>query len=230
MAGVGGRRSRDYATDCRVSELLAADQQRGREMAERMWAMASPANGRHGYLCAKRIGAHGTRYLCGAILVPVRDVAGRLHGLQRIYSGGHKRFTQNTSKRGHFFMIGEPREGIIGIAEGFATAATIYELTRLAVAVAFDAGDLQPVAEAIQQAYPQHRILLCADNDRDVQGNPGRTKAIAAAEAVGGTVLWPEFWNPSSRGTDFNDLFMEEGPGAVQKIFNQAGVSHVSNS
>ena len=40
------------------------------------------------------------------------------------------------------------------IAEGYATAASLHEATGLPVIVAFDAGNLLPVAQAIHKRYP----------------------------------------------------------------------------
>jgi len=61
------------------------------------------------------------------------------------------------------------------------------------VAVAFNAGNLKPVALALRGKFPDAKIILCADNDRFTPGNPGVTKARKAALAVGGRLLVPRF-------------------------------------
>jgi putative DNA primase/helicase len=111
--------------------------------------------------------------------------------LQFIDGEGNKRFLSGGRKRGCYFGIGQP-QGKICIAEGYATAASIHEATGYAVAVAFDAGNLRLVAEAIRQKFPGIEIILCADNDINTPGNPGLTHAREAAAAVGGFVTFPE--------------------------------------
>jgi putative DNA primase/helicase len=72
------------------------------------------------------------------------------------------------------------------------------------VAIAFDAGNLRPVAEALRCKYPDARLVIAADNDHGTSGNPGLSKAREAAVAVGGSVVAPEF-ELGETGTDFND-------------------------
>ena len=100
-------------------------------------------------------------------------------------------------------------------------AATVHQVTGYAVAVAFDAGNLLPVALNLHAVYPDHQFVMCSDDDRQVEGNPGLTKAMAAAQTVGGQVLWPRFSDPHSSGSDFNDLCLEEGANSVLSLFNE---------
>ena len=74
------------------------------------------------------------------------------------------------------------------------------------VTAAMNAGNLLPVARAIRGKYPHDRIIVAGDNDRHTNGNPGRTKAIEAARAIGAEYSLPEF-PPGVDGSDFNDLF-----------------------
>ena len=58
------------------------------------------------------------------------------------------------------------------------------------------------------RAPPKNQIIqstICADNDNQTIGNPGLTKATAAAQAINGLIAVPEF-PEGSTGTDFNDL------------------------
>jgi putative DNA primase/helicase len=90
-----------------------------------------------------------------------------------------------------FFMIGEPTQALC-IAEGYATAASIHEATGHAAVVAFNAGNLLPVARALRGKFPDIKIVICADNDAQTSGNPGLTQAKAAAAAVGGFLANPK--------------------------------------
>ena len=63
-------------------------------------------------------------------------------------------------------MIGEiDPGGQILIAEGYATAASLYEATSLTVAVACDCANLRPVGEALRKKYPAAMLIFCADDD-----------------------------------------------------------------
>jgi len=84
------------------------------------------------------------------------------------------------------------------------------------VAVAFNAGNLKPVAQALRQKWPNRPLVLYADDDAKTSGNPGLAAAREAAQAVGGTVAMPDFGpNRPAGATDFNDLFIHRGPEAV---------------
>ncbi len=84
-------------------------------------------------------------------MVPVRDFDDVLHGLQFIGPDGAKRFLTGSTKRAHFYPIGEPGDVVV-ICEGYATGATIREATEHAIVVALDRGNLRPVAAAVRSA------------------------------------------------------------------------------
>ena len=124
--------------------------------------------------------------------------------------------------KGHYFVLGEPRE-VICIGEGFATCATLREATSHAVVGAFDCGNLKPVSESIRAQYPNARIVLAADDDYDTDGNPGLTKARDAATAIGGSVAVPDFGpNRPADAKDFNDLSALAGLDAVRRCIEGA--------
>ncbi|MBP7524156.1 MAG: toprim domain-containing protein [Propionivibrio sp.] len=157
-----------------------------------LWAKARPANNQHPYLDRKRVQAYGVRVLGPSLVVPLRDVDGELHSLQFIAEDGRKTFLTGGRKRGCYFSIGRPG-GDLCICEGYATAASIHEATGYATASAFDAGNLEPVARALRGKFPRLRLILCADNDTETDGNPGLRYAEAAARAVRGFLAVPRF-------------------------------------
>lgn len=164
------------------------------ERAEKIWA-GLPESGASPYLDRKKARAFGLRFSRGSIVVPVRDVAGTLWGLQFIKPDGEKKFLTGTAKQGRFHLLGSVVEGVkLLVVEGYATGATLHQaLGPWPVAVAFDAGNLAPVAKALRKQYPHIPIVVCADNDHKTEGNPGITKGCEAARAVGGVCVWPEF-------------------------------------
>jgi putative DNA primase/helicase len=199
-----------------------ADEQRLRtaRKAHRLWRSALPARPDHPYLARRRVLSHGIRQTGDRLVIPVRQSSGAIAGLQYIDANGDKRFLAGSSKRSNYYMIGEPDEVIV-IAEGYATAASIHESTGFAVACAFDAGNLRPVAEAVRAAMPGLRIVVGADNDRATPNNPGMAAARDAANAVGGVVVAPTFAEHET-GSDWNDVVGLRGRAAVRDQFNAA--------
>jgi len=128
----------------------------------------------------------------------------------------------NSLKFAGWYPIG-PLNGTVCIAEGFATAMSIHEATGHAVAVAFDAANLEPVAKSLRKKFPDVGLILCADDDDKTVGNPGLTKAAEAARAVGGLVAVPDFGADHPEGaTDFNDLHQICGAEAVKRAIANA--------
>lgn len=72
---------------------------------------------------------------------------------------------------------------------------------------AIDAGNLRPVALAIRHHWVSATLLIAGDDDRQTPGNPGATKAKAAAidsDALLALPQWPD--DAPEHLTDFNDL------------------------
>ncbi len=208
----------------RAAEISAA-QEYAATYAEELWMGARPSLFSP-YLSAKGVQPHGTRVnLAGTLLVPMRDTTGRLWNIERIgpEDFSSKRGLPGGRRTGCYFSIGHP-SGVLVVCEGFATGASIHECTGYAVAVAFNAGNLLPVAEALSKKYPGVLIVLAADDDRRTPGNPGMTKATAAALAVGGLVAAPTFNGSDlvTNPTDFNDMHRLMGSQAVRAVFDRA--------
>lgn len=182
-------------------------QQAAAEYAARLWRDARRADPGHPYLVAKGCRAHTLRQRGGALLVPLsRD--GVLVNLQRIYLDGSKRFLSGGMVKGCCSTLGAITAGQpLYICEGWATGASIHEETGAAVACAMNAGNLRPAALALREKHPHASIIIAGDDDRQTEGNPGRTAANAAAVAVGGLVVFP-LWPQDAPAdlTDFNDL------------------------
>ena len=193
--------------------------------AEHLWSEAQPETGEHCYLQNKGVMAHGIRTNGVELLIPLHDASGKLHSLQRIRPDGTKRFLLEGAVTGNYHEIGKP-DGRLIICEGYATAASIHEATEHAVAVAFNAVNLEPVARALRAKFPSIDIVVAADDDAGTVGNPGLTKATAAAKAVGGSLAIPDFGDDRPEDmTDFNDLAHLRGPEAVRRCIDIDAVS-----
>jgi putative DNA primase/helicase len=211
----------------RAESKRKAEEAEARKRAAAIWDGATPASTDHPYLVAKGVKPHGIRQYGNDLVVPMREGA-ELHSLQTIGVDGEKRFLSCGRVRGCYFPIGKP-DGTLCIAEGFATGASIHEATGYAVAVAFNAGNLEPVAVALRAKLADVRIVLCADDDYRTEGNPGIRDATKAARAVGGLLALPNFGNNRPEGaTDFNDLAQHAGADAVKRAIANATLPEVS--
>ncbi len=78
---------------------------------------------------------------------------------------------------------------------------------------------------ALHAKRPDLTLIVCADDDHQTEGNPGITKAMKAAAAVGGRVAVPDFGPDRQDGmTDFNDLARHLGPEVVKTIIEKASM------
>lgn len=128
----------------------------------------------------------------GTVAVPLRDASGKLWSLQAINAQGTKLFPKYGRKSGCFHVLGPVDDPLdIALAEGYATSASVHMALAWPVAMAVDSGNLPAVARALRGQFPAARLLVAGDDDPDAKGNPGRTKAEAAASANGGFAAFP---------------------------------------
>lgn len=192
----------------------------------------------HPYLAAKQIdGRHfrtvqrkekdGTMVV--ELLAPLRDFQENIVNIQRILPNGSKRFIAGAPVSGSWFrtdpvMPSPNTQGEIVITEGIATAASIRKWVDCICLAAMNAGNLPVVTKWARSRWPDARIIIAADDDRWekdgtprlVEKNAGRKKAAEAAEGTRALILFPSFMLVESRGTDWNDLFREEGLDAAK--------------
>ena len=148
----------------------------------------------------------------GTVALPLRDVSGKLWSWQFIPEKGGKQFLKFGRKSGLFHLIaadaeGDYSRGVVGFqaatafgegqvvtqAEGYATGASIHQATGYPCAVALDSGNMAKVAKALRGAWPEATLLMCGDNDRDTEGNPGVKAAKKAAGLTAGRTVIPDF-------------------------------------
>lgn len=198
-----------------------ARQEKCRQRSAELWAKGREADPGHPYLTQKSAKAFGIRQHGKQLLIPVRDEAGRLFGLQMIDPAGRTLFLTGTAKSGRFHLLGQVAGGRpLCVVEGYATGAIIHEATGWAVAVAFDAGNLLPVAKVLARRYSTS-IVVAGDNDATRSSNPGLTAARRAAGAVSGRLVTPTFAHGDG-GTDWNDFSVRYGLDAVRASFRAA--------
>lgn len=222
---------RKAAAEERKAQAAAAHE------ANELWEAATPASV-HPYLSRKGVKSHGLRvgtwplrnkegeifgYSENCLLIPARNERGQITTLQGVFATlprgftGDKIYLRDGKKSGSWFAMGAIGEGgKIAITEGYATGATIRELTGWCVLVCFDRTNLETVAKSVRETTPGVEIVICADNDQFTKDNPGLRDAKKAANAIAAKVLVPQFANLEGEPTDFNDLHQREGAEAVK--------------
>lgn len=210
--------------------LIAEGREDAAKLANKILNDSAPA-ANHQYLMTKGVEPHGVRVdSVGRLVVPMRNEAGALRSLQFIGVDGTKKFLPGGEITGNFYEI--KGDDAVYICEGYATGATIQQATGATVIMAFNTGNLKPVAEVTRRRYPARDIVIAADNDQwsklaDGTENPGLTYTRKAAEAIGAEVACPQFANLEGKPTDFNDLSTREGFNVVknQLLSKRAGSS-----
>ena len=157
----------------------------------------------HPYLLDKQVGSHGLLLDGDKLLIPIVDSTGQVISHQTIAPDGEKRFLAGGRKKGGFFMLGRP-SGVIYVAEGYSTAASVYEATGACAVCAFDAGNLAPVVEGLRAAWPRAEIVIAADNDASGAGMDGARRAKPDYIVM-----------PDEVGADWNDVWVFGGRQAV---------------
>ncbi|MEE4677687.1 VapE domain-containing protein [Pseudomonas alliivorans] len=227
-------RARQEQAKRRAAEVAANAARRAANRAAALFKRM-PEKGKSDYLARKQIVGLRVRYAprSGAFLVPMSNASDQIVGLQVIYpknqqsTGRDKSYwPYGMSKDGAFHLIGpepEPGEPLL-ICEGYATGASLHMATSFGVAIAFDAGNLLPVAKLMRDRFPGRPIVICRDDDWKTKRpngepwNPGEEKANNAALVIGGQVVAPLFSTERhDKWTDFNDLHVAEGLDAVRR-------------
>lgn len=176
--------------------------------AEMLFKDAPIASNEHGYLVLKQVSVYGLKQIGHELLVPVYSVKGEFQTVQFITdkpytNGSNKRFLFGGKKKGGCHFIGEMvKDKPIYICEGYATAVSVYEDTRCLTIVAFDSGNLIHVASDLRTQLPDIEIIIAGDCD-----DAGVKAAEAAAKAVNGSTLCPNFGDNPNKYSDWNDYF-----------------------
>ncbi|HHK5990445.1 TPA: LPD7 domain-containing protein [Neisseria subflava] len=229
-------------------------QQRVKGTAQKIWNSSRPASLSHPYLAAKGItnpdaiaGLRQNEYKDNDNLIIPVLYENEIVNLQSINQDGGKRFLAGGQVQGAYAFIGKAEDvekvGVV-MAEGYATAASIYEATGKPVIIAFDAGNMVAVAERLAQKLPQNvSVVIAVDNDAS---QTGIKKARQAAALLGdrATAIQPEFSmtliqqyqkgkGVDEKGrpplpSDFNDLHQLAGLETVRQSFAE-GVNLVLN-
>ena len=206
---------KEYARQVQEDRKLREQAESKQVLADvqKSWRSAPKLQGCiHDYLRNKSVANYGLREHQGQIMIPLTDINGTLKSIQFIKPGGEKRFFPDSESGGAFFAIeldyaeANPSSAIL-VCEGYATGATLHELTKLPVICAMNCGNMVRIAPLLRAKFKSQKIFAMGDNDAKTKGNPGKS---AAEKCV--TNGWfdgcfvPEF-KKGDKGTDWNDYY-----------------------
>ena len=156
---------------------------------ETIWRDAIAASPDHPYLKRKGIHPHGARLTGdGRLIVPLYAADGDLASLQYI-SEDEKRYHPGGTTKSCSWTLGEVTPGPIFVAEGYATAATIHEISGRPCVIAYSANNLPEIVGQLRDIHGQtQEIVIVADNDAS---GVGRNKADEASAKHGGRIVMP---------------------------------------
>jgi hypothetical protein len=171
------------------------------------WNKAQQADDSFPYLKRKGVPSYGLRTdtdgtMGQVLLIPAYDVNNQIVGLERISGEGEKRHLGQ--KREAFHLIGKPGPGEqVFIAEGYATACSIHQITGSPVAVSFSAFNLPNVARILKEKG--YLPTICPDS--------------GASEVTGfRNIKMP---GDALEGQDWNDLHRELGLDEARRMFRE---------
>ncbi|WP_157970182.1 toprim domain-containing protein [Pelagibacterium sediminicola] len=206
--------------------------ERAANLARQIIAAAKP--GQHAYLARKGfrdeqalvISAGDTARIGGdylvpsgaaeAIVIPAR-IGKQVTSAQLIWEDGTKKFLYGGEMGGAAHRIASGRD--IWLCEGYATALSVRTALRGlnrtdTVLVCFSASNIAKVASALPRPA---RCLIAADNDAPPAARPEQFDGKGAGEYFAHKAGKP-YAMPPDVGTDFNDLHVEQGIFAVQRV------------
>ena len=156
---------------------------------EKIWSDAIAASPDHPYLKRKGIEPHGARLTGdGRLIVPLYNASGDLASLQYI-GEKEKRYHAGGTTKACSWTLGEITEGPIFVAEGYATAATVHEVSGRPCVIAYSANNLPIVVGQLREIHGQTQdLVIVADNDAS---GVGRNKADEASAKHGGRIVMP---------------------------------------
>ena len=202
-------------------EKRRAKQAEAAKRAVKVAPTLSPCPDDHPYLKQKQVIAGQTKIDSdGNIAVVMTDSDGKIWNIQRIFPGGDKKFLYGGMVSGCFHKV-KGNDSILYICEGYATGLTIHQTTGYSVIVAFNAGNLHRVTQAIRIKLPDAHLVIAADNDHKTIGkgkpqNTGLDKGKAVARSFSCDLVYPD----GIDGTDFNDMATELGIDMVKEALD----------
>lgn len=212
---------------------------------EKEWNESKPTSNSHSYLKIKKLNsAYDLRVdKFNNLLIPLKDVKGKLWSLQRINENSSKiigviktreekerNMEYSARKKGCFYtQIPLDKQNEFLICEGFATAMTLQEILNQPTIMAVDAGNLENVIISLKQEFPTKKITIFADNDQSKELENKENVGLKYANIIKEKfqeidIIFPKFNEEDLKAkmSDFNDLYLKYGKEYVLKQIEQS--------
>lgn len=201
-----------------------------------LWSRFQPAPAAHGYLTRKGMAPDGLRIASAGLTIAGHDCAGwlalpvwsiergELQSLQLVSpeAGPPKLSLAGCRIAGGALVVhqaapeGRPSpeafaDGVAYLAEGVATAASLYQATGRPAVACFGKGNVDTIARALRQQYPGLRLVLCPDRGAEHQ-------AAAIAAGLGGAVAWVALPEDCPPNFDANDYAAAHGRDGLAEL------------
>ena len=215
----------------RELELIKLQEKTAKRLQDE-WDSSPQAPNNHQYLINKNITATDLKMdRFGNLLIPLRDIDGKLWSLQRITKNGKKLIgviktkqeiennEEFSAKKKGCFYTQEPLEKheSFQICEGFATAMSIQKITQKPTIMAIDSGNLLNVCDELIKKYQNKNIIIFADNDLKKELNNKKNVGLDSAlkckiKYPKIQVIYPKIHQKEAELiTDFNDMANKKG-------------------
>ncbi len=157
-----------------------------------------------------------------SLMAPIQDMNNVIWSMAYINGNGREGVTQGGKLDTCFHIVDgggvqalEKAEAIC-ICENVTTAMTVAETTGQKAVAAVMPNNLEKVAVALHEKFPDKTFVICGDDDKKLeftaQMNTGRLQAEKAAKAIDCAVAFPVFENnPENKLSTFADLARECG-------------------
>lgn len=178
------------------------EQEQAAITARAIMAYNRPASSTHRYLVSKLVKPYGLRETDdGYLIIPMFDENHQICSVQMIDEDGNKKFLSHGRIQGTYMLLGDPEKNDkLLMVEGYATGASAYEQTGIATIVAFNAGNLVPTTKTIRSMFPNHPIIILADNDNSSHTGEIKAKLASSEDDKTTYILIP------TPGMDANDF------------------------
>ena len=205
----------------RPSVDRAATAEKARLDSLSLWHESVACPSVHPYLVRKKIPSNPdirVNPITNDIIVPLYNEKAELQCIQKIPAseGRKKLFLEGSAKSGHFFLFAGKAD-VVYICEGYATAASVHQVTGCSTFMAVDAGNIPKIAKVASRMFPLAQFVFAADNDAKSDHNTGVIAAEKAVSEIGKGIVLPPPCQPGQK-LDWNDYVCLNGVDAAHKL------------
>lgn len=193
------------------------------------WDSATPATSDHPYAAKKQLSVDGLRQKNNCLRIPAYDFTGLLRGIQKITPLGdnEKQWLNGSVGKDVYYLCGNESEIVnsatVCVAEGWATAESIYQSTSYPTFCTFGKDNLLSVTTFVRNKYGNEIcIIVCGDNDLRHPSGENVGEIAAREAAFKNSALLSIAPVQDDKNTDFSDIYLLLGKDEVKRCVDAA--------